>query len=125
MSDTQDTLIEQLNPDMPAQEMRLYMGEMTAQEMRTARAAIRWANSKAEAQVAELTQKLERAEQAVAFVARWAWRTDPPNGNRKMSDGERLSCIKLHPVIKKAAAPHIELAKQEARALNSGASQNG
>lgn len=34
-----------LDPDMPAQQMRLHMGEMTAQEMRTARAAIRWANS--------------------------------------------------------------------------------
>ena len=34
-----------LDPDMPAQEMRLHMGEMSAQEMRTARAAIRWANA--------------------------------------------------------------------------------
>ena len=34
-----------LDPDMPDQEMRLHMGELTAQEMRTARAAIRWANS--------------------------------------------------------------------------------
>lgn len=33
-----------LDPDMPAQEMRLHMGELTAQEVRTARAAIRWAN---------------------------------------------------------------------------------
>lgn len=35
-----------LNPDMPAQELRLHMGELSAQEMRTARAAIRWANTK-------------------------------------------------------------------------------
>lgn len=34
-----------LDPDMPAQQIRLHMGEMSAQEMRTARAAIRWANS--------------------------------------------------------------------------------
>lgn len=34
-----------LDPDMPSQELRLHMGEMTAQEVRTARAAIRWANS--------------------------------------------------------------------------------
>lgn len=61
-------------------------------------------------------QKLERAEQAVEFVARWAWRTDPPHASRKLADSERLSCIKCHPVIKKAAAPHIELAEQEARA---------
>lgn len=33
-----------LDPNMPAQVMRLHMGEMTAQEMRTARAAIAWAN---------------------------------------------------------------------------------
>jgi hypothetical protein len=34
-----------LDPDMPTQELKLHMGEMTAQEVRTARAAIRWANS--------------------------------------------------------------------------------
>lgn len=34
-----------LNPQMPAQELRLHMGELTASELRTARAAIRWANS--------------------------------------------------------------------------------
>ena len=32
-----------LNPDMPAQELRLYMGELTASEVRVARAVIRWA----------------------------------------------------------------------------------
>lgn len=35
-----------LDPDMPARELRLHMGEMTAQEERTARAAIRWANTR-------------------------------------------------------------------------------
>lgn len=34
-----------LNPDMPAQELRLCMGELTRDEMLVARAAIRWANS--------------------------------------------------------------------------------
>ena len=34
-----------LRHDMPAQELRLHLGEMTAQEERTARAAIRWANA--------------------------------------------------------------------------------
>ena len=33
-----------LNPDMPTQQLRLHMGELTAQEVRVARAAIRWAN---------------------------------------------------------------------------------
>ena len=33
------------DPDMPADQMRLHFGEMTAQEMRTARAAIRFANT--------------------------------------------------------------------------------
>lgn len=36
--------ISLLNPDMRADEILLHMGEMTAQEMRTARAAIGWAN---------------------------------------------------------------------------------
>ncbi|MBB3997259.1 hypothetical protein [Aureimonas pseudogalii] len=39
------------DPDMPAKQLRLHMGEMTAQEMRTARAAIRWANSAAQARI--------------------------------------------------------------------------
>lgn len=34
-----------LDPNMPAQELRLHMGELTASEVRTARAAIAWANS--------------------------------------------------------------------------------
>lgn len=34
-----------LDPDMPAQELRLHMGELTAAEVRVARAAIRWANT--------------------------------------------------------------------------------
>lgn len=34
-----------LNPDMSDQELRLHMGELTANEIRVARAAIRWANS--------------------------------------------------------------------------------
>jgi len=40
--------IPSLSPDMPAQELRLHMGEMSAHEERTARAAIRWANSVAQ-----------------------------------------------------------------------------
>jgi hypothetical protein len=34
-----------LDPDMPTQELRLHMGELSADEMRVARAAIAWANS--------------------------------------------------------------------------------
>jgi hypothetical protein len=34
-----------LDPDMPAEELRLHMGELTASEVRNVRAAIRWANS--------------------------------------------------------------------------------
>lgn len=48
-----------LDPDMPAQEVRLHMGEMTAQEERTARAAIRWANSRALAEIERLKDKLQ------------------------------------------------------------------
>lgn len=31
-----------LNPEMPAQELRLHMGELTASEIRVVRAAIEW-----------------------------------------------------------------------------------
>lgn len=34
-----------LDPEMPADEIRLHMGEMSAQELRTTRAAIGWANA--------------------------------------------------------------------------------
>ena len=40
-----------LNPDMPTQELRLHMGELTTDEVLVARAAIRWANSQQEARV--------------------------------------------------------------------------
>lgn len=34
-----------LDPDMPQQELRLHMGELTSRESLVARAAIRWANA--------------------------------------------------------------------------------
>ena len=40
-----------LNPDMPTQELRLHMGELTTDEVLVARAAIRWANSQQEARM--------------------------------------------------------------------------
>ena len=46
----------QLNPDMPTQELRLHMGELTTDEVLVARAAIRWANSQQEERV-PLTEK--------------------------------------------------------------------
>ncbi len=42
-----------LNPDMPADQMRLMAGEMTAQEIRVARAFIRAANAKAQIPMTE------------------------------------------------------------------------
>ena len=51
-----------LDPDMPAQELRLHMGELTAQEERTARAAIRWANSSR-----SLSAAVEVVREAVAL----------------------------------------------------------
>lgn len=41
----------QLNPDMPVQELRLHMGELTSDEVLVARAAIRWANSQQKARM--------------------------------------------------------------------------
>jgi hypothetical protein len=34
-----------IDPDMPADQLRLHMGELTPREMNVARAAIRWVNS--------------------------------------------------------------------------------
>ena len=48
-----------LDPDMPAQSLRQHIGEMTPDEMRTARAAIRWANA-----VARDAMKTERCRDA-------------------------------------------------------------
>jgi hypothetical protein len=44
------TEIELLNPDMPAEELRLHMGELSPDEVRVARAAIAWANTRIEGQ---------------------------------------------------------------------------
>jgi hypothetical protein len=55
-----------LDPDMPAQELRLHMGELTAQEERTARAAIRWANALPTTPASE--QEVERATMAIAAL---------------------------------------------------------
>lgn len=46
-------------------------------------------------------------EHAAHSVARYAWRTYPPNANVKLTDEERLSMIKYHPVIKKLGEPHV------------------
>ncbi|NOG70491.1 hypothetical protein [Roseicella sp. DB1501] len=51
-----------LDPDMPAQELRLHMGELTADEMRVARDAIRWANTGRSAAKAEPIEGIEQAD---------------------------------------------------------------
>jgi hypothetical protein len=48
-----------LDPDMPDQELRLHMGELTANEVRVARAAIRWANTRKVASVLQATPDTE------------------------------------------------------------------
>lgn len=45
MSEKKEFTRGMIDPEMPASQMRLVMGEMTEQEVRTARAAIVWANS--------------------------------------------------------------------------------
>lgn len=37
---------ELINPDMPGQQLRLHMGELTPDEALVARSAIRWANTR-------------------------------------------------------------------------------
>lgn len=58
-----------LDPEMPSQELKLHMGELTTQEERTARAAIRWANTRhtcAGADNKQLKQLMEAANRDIA-----------------------------------------------------------
>ncbi len=73
-----------------------------------------------ESRLSEMEKEVERLDRALQFVARWAWRTDPPNANNKLTDAERLSAIKYHPTLKKYAEPHIVLAEAEARRREGG-----
>jgi hypothetical protein len=50
--------------------------------------------------IGKALQKTQQLKMAVEFTARWAWREDPPNANRNLTDTERLSAIKYHPTIK-------------------------
>jgi len=52
----------------------------------------------------DLASENERLRAALEFVALWAWREDPPNANRKLTDEERLSAIKYHPSIRPSRA---------------------
>ena len=62
------TVPDALDPDMPAQALKLHMGEMSAAEQRTARAAIRWANSR-RSPAPDVREALRKAEAALADIA--------------------------------------------------------
>jgi hypothetical protein len=64
-----------------------------------------------------IAAELAKAREALAFVAKMAWRTDPPNVVNNLTDEERLSAIKWHPTIREVSKPHRELAEREAAAL--------
>lgn len=59
-----------IDPLMPAQEMRLHMGEMTSQELRTARAAIAWANSEAAALIEQQDAVIASLSKALAEISK-------------------------------------------------------
>lgn len=46
-----------LNPEMPAQELRLHCGELTQSEILVARTVIRWANTRCQAQARTVAPK--------------------------------------------------------------------
>lgn len=51
---------ELLDPDMPADALRLHMGELNANEVLVARAAIRWANTLPQPQPIDVDNKSEK-----------------------------------------------------------------
>lgn len=67
-----------LNPDMPAQELRLHMGELTADELLVARAAIRWANFQADKSINEAIKLLE-SHKKIAPYWNTHWSNDALN----------------------------------------------
>lgn len=52
-----------------------------------------------EAENATLRQERDRWKRCVHFIARWAYRDDPPNSNHKLTAEERLNVIKHHPTV--------------------------
>lgn len=55
-----------LDHNMPTQELRLHMGELKANEVLVARAAIQWANSVSEARMQEKVKELVKISNQVA-----------------------------------------------------------
>lgn len=72
------------------------------------------------AALATANARVERLERAMEAVARYAWRTDPPNANNPFTDDMRFSAIKYHPTVQEFGKPHIELADSESRAALMG-----
>jgi hypothetical protein len=56
--------------------------------------------NKAIREIERLEAENRYLRQTVEFVASWAWRADPPNASRHLTDEERLSAIKYYPAIK-------------------------
>lgn len=55
-----------VDPDMPAEDLRLHMGELHSRELPIVRAAIRWANSAAQARIEAV-----RRETVEAVAREW------------------------------------------------------
>lgn len=60
-----------LDPDMPGQEMRLHMGEITAQGMLDARATIGWANSRAAPLLEQARGALSQCDEAMGYMSEY------------------------------------------------------
>jgi len=86
-----------IDPDMPAQQLRLHMGELTASELRVARAAIAWANTAAQAQAAEAADLLG---------ALWNWPEDPSElTGSSFSNDEVVSIWKAYRIVAAIRVP--------------------
>jgi hypothetical protein len=67
--------------------------------------------AKAADEIKCLETELKGAKRSLEFVRLWAWREDPQNSKRKLTDEERLSAIKWHPASRTFQRQASEVSK--------------
>ena len=102
-----------IDPDMPSQELRLHMGELTAQEERTARAAIRWANSQAKTFVAASDARIAELEDLLSWVYDCIYLGNKINNGGPAAGTQKFEPEKILQEIEPIFKTRFERIKQE------------